>query len=165
MALYRKIVPKGCMPMDVAPPIHRGLHVYDSTLCVSCIVFMDGRHKGDGFTPQIVPVNPEIYASYLCTSCFIDLPIAEVYKLFRSYLLSEEGLLEEQQKAWGAGILFHDPFRYLEHAIGFLRGLRREPPFKCSVFALHKKHFLKIPESGIVDILPSSHLIERGYFL
>lgn len=102
---------------------------------------MSGENKESEFSPQIVPVNPEIYASYLCVPCFSHLPIREVHTLFRTYLLSEKGLLDVQRKAWGAGILFHDPFRYLEHSIGFLRGVRAVPPFECSIFTLHNKSF------------------------
>ena len=152
-SLRDRLFPKErAMSLPYAVP--RRLHIYDSTLCLSCIAYIGkGFPEEDAFPPQIIPINPEMYVSYFCTSCFADLPIGEVIRETRAYISTEKEVCEKLRKSWRTGIPANDPLQFLEHSISFLRGYEKDPPFHCAIFTLHRQRI-----KGCSRIIHRDHL-------
>jgi hypothetical protein len=119
---------------------HQRVRVYDSNFCEYCSAWMGSEDKKEGVLPQVIPITPTIYATYLCSTCFVKLSPKEVADIVRTYLNSEDGVFKEQLEAWKNGALSFEIFQYLEHSIRFLRGWRADAPFECAIFVLHERY-------------------------
>lgn len=117
----------------------RHLNVYASERCIMCSAYIGKDPDECPIESRFIPINPEIYVSYLCASCFIDTSVEELVKELRAYLVTEKGHFEEQITKWKLGRSY-DPLQFLEHSVKFLKGRRADAPFKCAVFSLHERY-------------------------
>jgi hypothetical protein len=105
--------------------------LYWSHSCVWCHSDINNKESH----PQVIPINPELYAYYWCETCFWSTSVENIVRQTRAYLTSEKGLVKEQRAAWISG-KSGSPFVHLEHSIKFLRGFVTHPPFNCAAFSL-----------------------------
>jgi hypothetical protein len=145
---YGNLKIEGTIRRPIMFPSHRKTHrlvnIYDSELCLLCTACIGKDLEEQPVESRLVPVNPEIYVKYLCTSCFIDSSVDEVVTQIRTFVLTEKDRLEEQLSEWKLGRT-QDPLRFLEHSVKFLKGHRADPPFKCAVFSLHERYIKGYP--------------------